>query len=116
MRKLQFLFVLSLISLQTFATQPPFKSMPDMPLPVQMLQWDLMASDELLIVNYINPLEADLYFKVTGPQGYVIHVQDLSDVKRSNIGFHFKDLAAGEYTVPLESGDIILDSKKIVLE
>lgn len=74
MRKLQALFVVSLISLQAFSMEPPFKSTPDKPISLQMVQWDLMLSDELLIFNYINPMEADLYLKVMGPQGYVIHV------------------------------------------
>lgn len=68
MRKLQALFVVSLISLQAFSMEPPFKSTPDMPVSLQMVQWDLMLSDELLIFNYINPMEADLYLKVMGSE------------------------------------------------
>lgn len=116
MKKLRLLFALTLVSVNTFASAPPFKASPDMPLPVQMVQWDLQMSDQLLIFKYINPMEADLHLKIVGPQGYVIHVENLSDASRNRIGFQMADLPSGEYTVVLESGEVKLESTEVSID
>ncbi|KAB2808053.1 hypothetical protein [Phaeocystidibacter luteus] len=88
---------------------------PTAPKSVQMIQWDIEYVEHLVMFEYINPLNAELHLKIYGPQGYLVHVEDLSDADRSKLGFDLEGMADGEYEVVLESGEYVLAIEKVTL-
>lgn len=116
MRTFIILFTLTFMSLSTFAHEggqqaPP---VPDSaPTAVKMVQRNMNYVDHLVIFKYINPLKTDLHLKIYGPQGYLIHVEDLSSGDSQRIGFSLDGMADGEYRVVLQIGKISSDQVKV---
>lgn len=94
------------------APLPP-KSPP--PLAAQLVQWNLNSVEHLIIFRFINPMQADLHLKVYGPQGYLVHVEDLSSGSRNKIGFSLRGMASGTYRVTLESDGLLLSDETVDL-
>ncbi len=117
MKKLLTLLALTaVLSANASQTQPPFEEIRSAPTAVQLVQWDLDYVEHLVIFKYINPMDATLHLKIYGPQGYLIHVEDLTSSVRQNIGFNLMGMADGTYRVELVSGEHTLEAQSIVLE
>ncbi|NVK27854.1 MAG: hypothetical protein HWE14_07410 [Flavobacteriia bacterium] len=88
---------------------------PTAPKAVQMIQWELDFVEHLVMFEFINPMNAELHLKIYGPQGYLVHVEDLSEADNRKLGFDLEGMADGEYEVILESGDYVLAKETVTL-
>lgn len=111
------LFICSVTVVNAGNTEPPVggPNTPEAPSALQLIQWDLNSTEHFITLEFINPLKADLHLKIYGPQGYLIHVEDLKDQSGKHIGFNLDGMSNGEYKITLESGETLLSTKTVTL-
>lgn len=85
------------------------------PLRVQMVQWKMERTDNLVVFNYINPLQADLELKIYGSNGELIHLQKLNGTENTNLGLDLSEMNHGEYRITLESEQFLLSDEIVEL-
>lgn len=113
MKRLASLFFSLMLSTAVFAGTP---QTPPLPASVKMVQWDFSSSAHVIVFRYINPLQANLRVKVYGPQGYLIHVENIQSTDNHSLGIDLSSMSDGDYRVTLEADSFLLSDKIVTLQ
>lgn len=90
---------------------------PTTPLPpaLQLIQHRVENTEQMVVLQIVNPKETPLKAKIYGPQGYLIHVENLDGLDAKITGFDLSGYSSGAYRLDLVSGEFIVSSDVISL-